>query len=274
MIKFLISLITIVFFSSSSLAQEVKKSDEIDPKNKIKKYLQIEDINIPKNLEEIDFEIRQNTIDVVLNSPKYIFLTSKRDKVVNKNYREYNSLKVKLKKTTSKTYVASIHLENWYSAKYDRKFKVILSKYNLLTDLRMGIYELLYGKRFVRKNKEKLIQYSAIRIKRIRELQLNKNKSGGGSGGRGSGGKSKNTPKDDLLKEKRQQNSKIKSSFNFNDNGKKNPEKKVKRKRTIKIKKMKKKIQPPNQLMTIKNKIKMITLLDREPLEVARKQQN
>lgn len=209
--KLLFLLITIVLCSGNSFAQEKKKKEEIDPKNKIKKYLQIEDINVPKTLEEIDFEIRQNTIDVVLNSPKYIFLTSKRDKVVNKNYREYNSLKVTLSKTTSKTYVANIHLENWYSAKYDRKFKVILSKYNLLTDLRMGIYELLYGKVFVRKNREKLIQYSAIRIKRIKELALSKNKASGGGTGSKSGGKGKNTPDDELIKEKKEQKPKKKA---------------------------------------------------------------
>ena len=172
------------------MAQDKTVNGKLDPKNRIKKYLQIDELNIPETLDEINFEIKQNTIDVVLNSPKYIFLTSKRDKVVNKNYKDYNSLKVKLKKSSSKSYVADIHLENWYSAKYDRKFQVILSKYNLLTDLRMGIYELLYGKVYVRKNREKLIQYSAIRIKKIREMAKkkennDKNKS------KTSGGKSK-----------------------------------------------------------------------------------
>lgn len=210
MTKLMILLFNLVLCSELVYAQNKPKKQQVDPKNKIKKFLQIEDIIIPGTLDEIDFEIRQNTIDVILNSPKYIFLTSKRDKVVNKNYRDYNSLKVELKRTTSKSYVADIHLENWYSAKYDRKFKVILSKYNLLTDLRMGIYELLYGKVYVRKNREKLIQYSAIRIKKIKELSRNDSKGGNKSNSKTSGGKGKKKPEDDLVKEEKEEDQKQK----------------------------------------------------------------
>lgn len=205
-------LFTLVFLLNGAFAQKKdnkKPEDEGTKLNRINKYLQIDSINIPKDLDEIDFEIRQNTIDVVLNSPKYIFLTSKRDKIVNKNYKDYNSLKVELKRTNSKTYVAKIHLENWYSAKYDRKFSSSLSKYNLLTDLRMGIYELLYGRVFVRKNREKLIQYSAIRIKKIKELARQRALEGGAKGDK-KDVKKKNTPDEELIKEERQSKKKDK----------------------------------------------------------------
>ncbi|MGB0454833.1 MAG: hypothetical protein ACPGJV_14080 [Bacteriovoracaceae bacterium] len=171
-IKYTFIFIALAFFlAGKTFAQD----DQIE---KVERFLQVKRINIPKPLEEIDFEIQQNAVDVVINSNKYIFLTSKRKKIVNKNYKNHNSLEIKLNPIpgSDRAYNAEFRLSNWYSEKFDRTVKTKVRKFNLLTDFRMGIYELLYGRDFIKKNREKLIQYSANRIKRIAEIAEQKRK--------------------------------------------------------------------------------------------------
>jgi len=161
-------------------AQDKKpRSEEMDKKAiddasidfKETKFLQVEKIKLPKELKVIEEQIRQNAVDVILISNTHTPIYLKRRDELTEQYKKFYSLELQIDPFPSRKDSYQVHYFyfNWTTNKFDKHLYKIISKYNVVNEIRFGIYELLFGKDYVVKNKDIIDIQNYQRIQAVRK---------------------------------------------------------------------------------------------------------
>lgn len=166
-----ILIITLFLFSEISygIEQNSKKTPPNIDEQKIENYLRLKSLVTPKELSVIQYELRRNVLDIILVTNKYKLLIGDNIEVINMNYKAYYDFHIFISERIKSNYEVTYEIRDWLDIKKTKKLTVKLNRFNVLSDFRMGIYELFYGKEYIRRNRDKLLQYSNIRITKIRE---------------------------------------------------------------------------------------------------------
>lgn len=172
----------------SSNAQDIQKKNAADKKDsktlspeqqevvaefKGTQFLQLDKLVIPKVLESIDDEIKQNVIDTILASKTHtqIFAQTRKEGYTS-SYTKFFGLNVEIEEDLKDKNYFNLKLfyYNWTTNNSDKEIKRKIGKYNLLNELRFAIFELLNGSDYVKENYDKIQRMNYERIKSIREM--------------------------------------------------------------------------------------------------------
>lgn len=169
-----INLIFTVITFKSAYAQSEKKSkeeDDIQAQFKEARFLQVERISVPKELKKIENQIHQNITDVILISKTHTPVYAQKRDGYTDSYKKFFGLEVRISPIPGQndSYSVDYFYYNWTTNKYDKSIYKKISKYNVLNEVRFGMYELFFGKDYVEKNKEEIEEENFDRIQEIRK---------------------------------------------------------------------------------------------------------
>lgn len=136
------------------------------------KFIQLDQLNIPNELETISKQITQNAIDVIiLASGHSVIYSQKMEEGYTEKFKHFYGLTITISPVKSQSDIFSLNLKyyNWTTIRFDKNLRKNISKYNVLNELRFSLYELFKGKQFINENKEALEQESYERITSIRK---------------------------------------------------------------------------------------------------------
>lgn len=165
-----------LLISKTLVAKETKKeiTDAEDTLIEFKetKFLQIDHLDVPKELERIEGQIRQNALDVIISSKTHTpVYAQKVSDGYSDSYKKFHGLKIQIVPIPNEQdfYSLTFQYYNWTNRKFDKELRRRISKYNVLNELRFGLYELLLGKKFVDDHKDKIEKQNYDRIQAVRE---------------------------------------------------------------------------------------------------------
>lgn len=175
----LIFFLFICLFLSNQLFAQIgmkKTTEEEDRLSEFKEtqFLQVDEIDVPRELKIIEEQIRQNSLDVIISSKTHTpVYAQKLPDGYTENYKNFHSLIVRIVPIDGVTdyYSLVFQYHNWTTNKKDKKLRKKISKYNVLNEMRFALYELLLGKQFVIKNKDKIEKQNYDRIQAIRNQE-------------------------------------------------------------------------------------------------------
>lgn len=136
------------------------------------KFLQIDQLDVPKELERIEAQIRQNALDVIISSKTHTpVYAQKVADGYSDSYKKFHGLKIQIVPIPNEQdfYSLTFQYYNWTNRKFDKSLRRRISKYNVLNELRFGLYELLLGKKFVDDHKDEIEKQNYDRIQAVRE---------------------------------------------------------------------------------------------------------
>lgn len=176
----LISLVLNSRFEKSLFAAETKgeikkvttEAEDTVIEFKESKFLQIEKLDIPKELSRIADQIRQNTLDVIITSKTHTpVYAQKVEAGYSDSYKKFHGLDIQIVPIPGQEdfYSLSFFYYNWTNRKFDKRLRKKISKYNVLNELRFGVYEVLLGKNFVDDHKDEIEKQNYERIQAVRE---------------------------------------------------------------------------------------------------------
>jgi septal ring factor EnvC (AmiA/AmiB activator) len=175
--KILLVMIAVYYSGESSFAQETAKketTEQEDIANEFKeaKFLQVDSLKIPKELTRIEEQIKQNAIDVVIHSRTHTpVFAQKLPKGYTESYTKFHGLQVEIVPIPKDEdfYSLNFFYYNWTNRKVDKRLSIRISKYNVLNEMRFGLYELLLGKQYIIDNKDALEKQNFDRIQAVRK---------------------------------------------------------------------------------------------------------
>lgn len=179
MIKIYVWLL-LFFFSFLSFSKEGKETKKPDPKLnkddpslefKDTKFLQVDRITIPKELKNIEEQIRQNIMDVIFLSKLYTPVYSQKLNGYSDSYKKFYGLQVRIDPIAGEndSYLLDYFFYNWTTNKEDKTLRKKISKYNVLNEVRIRIFQLMFGKEYVEKNKDRIDVQNYDRIQEVRK---------------------------------------------------------------------------------------------------------
>lgn len=136
------------------------------------KFLQVDEIDIPKELRRIEDQIKENAVDVIIHSKTHSpVFAQKREEGYSASYKKFHGLKIKIFPISEESDFYSLQLFyfNWTTNKFDKKLKRRISKFNVLNELRFAVYEILLGEHWIRENREKIEKENFDRIQAVRK---------------------------------------------------------------------------------------------------------
>lgn len=136
-------------------------------------YLQIDRIDVPKGIQRVEEQLRENVIDVIIHSKTHMpIFAQKREEGYSKNYKKFYGLNIKILPILGDEDFYSLELFyfNWTTNKFDKKLVKKISKYNVLNELRFATYEMLLGKQWVLDHKDHIESRNFERIQAVREV--------------------------------------------------------------------------------------------------------
>lgn len=183
--KFFIFLLLLLSFSNSfskevvktDLKNKVVEKDEFVEEFEGSKFLQIDKIALPNELEKIKDQINQNMLDIILSTRTHTSVfAQKYEEGYTKKYKNFYGLEVSLKNSSKEDYYdLEIFYYNWTTNKFDKKLQRMISVYNVLNEIRFAMYETLLGSDFVKEHKDEIEAQNYNRIQTIRKNEeLNK----------------------------------------------------------------------------------------------------
>lgn len=183
-LKLVIVLFAVSYSEENSFAQPAPKKETTELEDiandfKEAKFLQVDSLKIPKELARIEEQIKQNAIDVVINSRTHTpVFAQKLPKGYTESYTKFHGLQVEIVPIPKEEdfYSLNFFYYNWTNRKVDKRLKVRISKYNVLNEMRFGLYELLLGKQYVIDNKDMLEKQNFDRIQAVRKTVEEKEK--------------------------------------------------------------------------------------------------
>lgn len=140
-------------------------------------FLQLDKLVIPKELQNIEEEIRQNAVDTIIASKTHTQVFSEtREAGYTSSYTRFFGLNIEMKEDEKDKDYENIRLfyYNWTTNSADKEIKRKISKFNLLNELRFAILELLNGTDYVKDNYDNIQRQNYARIKSIRNTLLEK----------------------------------------------------------------------------------------------------
>ena len=170
------SIIFFFFFGSSivncaEVVTNQAKTDETIEEFNETRFISLEKIYTPKELNVITDELTQNTIDVIILSGTHslVYNTQMNDAGQTKQYKNFYGLKIEILPLPEKDSKYSLRLfyYNWLSKKYDKKLYKEISKYNVLNELRFALYKLFKGSKFIEENQEMIEKSNYDRIQAV-----------------------------------------------------------------------------------------------------------
>ena len=174
-----IFLVLILLLSSLAVAGVEKLPEKTAPKKdetveefKSSKFLQVDEVTIPRELKIIEDQLVQNAIDVIiLIGGHSIVYSQKNDQGYTELYKHFYGLRITMESspTDPEFYDLRLHYYNWTTTKYDKRLSNKISKFNVLNEIRFALYELFKGKKFVKEHKEEIEKENYNRILSIRE---------------------------------------------------------------------------------------------------------
>lgn len=157
--------------NGAELTSAPSKTDETIEEFNETRFLSLEKIYTPKELNVITDELNQNAIDVIILSGTHslVYNTQMNDAGQTKQYKNFYGLKVEILPLPSKDSKYSLRLfyYNWLSKKYDKKLYKEISKYNVLNELRFALYKLFKGSKFIEENQEMIEKSNYDRIQAV-----------------------------------------------------------------------------------------------------------
>lgn len=138
-------------------------------------FLQLDKLEIPKELKNIEDEIRQNVVDTIIASKTHTQVFSEtREAGYTASYSKFFGLNIEMKEDEKDKDYENIRLfyYNWTTNSADKEIKRKISKFNLLNEVRFAILELLNGADYVKDNYDKIQRQNYDRIKSIRNSIL------------------------------------------------------------------------------------------------------
>lgn len=168
--------ITILFFTHAPTWADSNKdntSDKVDSIEEFKETRQIiiDKIFLPKELKIIEEEVSQNAIDVIILSGTHnlVFNAQFNENGHLKTFKNFYSLKIEINEhpTSDGFFLLRLYYYNWLTKKEDHRLIRKISKYNVLNELRMNLYQLFKGKNFVETKKESLEKSNYERIQAV-----------------------------------------------------------------------------------------------------------
>lgn len=136
-------------------------------------YLQIDHLEVPKGIQRVEEQLRENVIDVIIHSKTHMpIFAQKRVDGYSKNYKKFYGLNIKILPILGDDDFYSLQLFyfNWTTNKFDKKLVKKISKYNVLNELRFATYEILLGKQWVLDHKDQIESRNFERIQAVREV--------------------------------------------------------------------------------------------------------
>ncbi len=155
-----------------NLKDEKKVSnDDASIEFKETKFLQVDKIHVPKELEMIEEQIKQNVVDVILVSQTHTPVYIQKREGYTDNYKKFFGLQVNISPSSAKNdyFDVGYFYYNWTTNKFDKSLFKRISKYNVINELRFGVYEILFGKEYVKKNKDVIDLQNYERIQAVRK---------------------------------------------------------------------------------------------------------
>ena len=152
--------------------KELTEAEETISDFKETKFLQIDKLDIPKELSRIEEQIRQNATDVIISSKTHTpVYAQKRESGYSDSYKKFYGLEVQIVPIPNEPdfFALNYFYYNWVTRKYDKRLRKRISKYNVLNEMRFGLYELLLGKKFVDEHKDEIEKQNYDRIQAVRE---------------------------------------------------------------------------------------------------------
>ena len=138
-------------------------------------FLQLDKLAIPKELKNIEEEIRQNVVDTIIASKTHTQVFSEtREAGYTSSYTRFFGLNIEMVEDEKDKDYENIRLfyYNWTTNSADKEIKRKISKFNLLNELRFAILELLNGADYVKDNYDNIQRQNFDRIKSIRNTIL------------------------------------------------------------------------------------------------------
>lgn len=138
-------------------------------------FLQLDKLAIPKELKNIEEEIRQNVVDTIISSKTHTQVFSEtREAGYTSSYTKFYGLNIEMTEDEKDKDYENIRLfyYNWTTNSADKEIKRKISKFNLLNELRFAILELLNGADYVKDNYDSIQRQNFERIKSIRNTIL------------------------------------------------------------------------------------------------------
>ena len=162
---FIILLMTVTVMAQTS-TPEMKEFSEAN-------YLQIDELEVPKGIQRVEQQLRENVIDVIIHSKTHMpIFAQKREKGYSQNYKKFYGINIKILPILKDEdfYMLNLFYYNWTTNKFDKKLEKKISKYNVLNELRFATYEILMGKQWVQDNKDKIENRNFERIQAVRQV--------------------------------------------------------------------------------------------------------
>lgn len=142
-------------------------------------FLQVENVKFPKELDSISQQIQQNISDVVLLSNTHTLVFAQKKEEYTKSYKKFYSLQIRIDPSVKDRdqFEVSFFYFNWTTNKMDKTLYRRISKFNVVNELRFGVYEILLGKDYVKKNKDVLDLQNYERIQDINKSIIEQKKA-------------------------------------------------------------------------------------------------
>lgn len=163
-----------IVFGQEANDEKTKKETNVDDASiefKETKFLQVDKVQIPNELKMIEEQIKQNIIDVILVSQTHTPVYIQRRDGYTENYKKFFGLQVNISPSQAKNDYFDIgyFYYNWTTNKFDKSLFKRISKYNVINELRYGVYEILFGKDYVKKNRDAIDLQNYERIQAVRK---------------------------------------------------------------------------------------------------------
>ena len=158
-----------------TLAEE-KKENADDPSIEFKetRFLQLDRISVPNELKSIEEQVKQNIVDVVLVSKTHTPVYAQKRAGYSDSYKKFYGLQVQISPYPAQVDSYQVHFfyYNWTTNKFDKTLYKVISKYNVINEVRFGTYELLFGKKYVDTNRDALDIQNYERIQAVRKSMV------------------------------------------------------------------------------------------------------
>lgn len=169
--------LTTLLAGTAFSADKKETTEEEDALNEFKetKFLQLDKLDVPKELTRIEEQIRQNALDVIISSKTHTpIYAQKREEGYSESYKKFHGLEIQIVPIPGDQdfYSLNFFYYNWTNRKFDKHLRKRISKFNVLNELRFGLYELLLGKKFVDEHKDEIEKQNYDRIQAVRENEL------------------------------------------------------------------------------------------------------
>ena len=109
--------------SDSRIKKETTEAEDAINDFKDTKFIQIDKLDIPEDIKRIEEQIRQNAIDVIVNTKTHTLIyAQKREKGYSETYKKFHGLEIQITKIPNDQDFFSLHFfyYNWTSLKFDK----------------------------------------------------------------------------------------------------------------------------------------------------------